>query len=114
MDFGSEKRVARHLLSAIEDGSLSTSDLRPLYEDADPALVYLIFGWLRAHYHPGHQASAGVLGRIVALCSASPAVAKAARIGEKDAIAQWFEESHDYRSMQRDEFIDLIVEKLEG
>ena len=38
------------------------------------ALVHLLFAWLRAHYHSGHSASDGVLGGIVALCSASPTI----------------------------------------
>ena len=114
MEFAHEKRTARHMLSALEDGSQSIEDMRGLYEEADPALVYLLFGWLRDRYPASHGASVGVLGRIVGLCQASSVVAKAARTGEKDAIAQWFEETHSYREMERDDFIDLIVEKLEG
>ena len=68
MSFDSEKRVAAHLLAVVEDGSLSIDDIRPLYEEADPALVFLIFGWLRSRYQ-GHSAADGVFGRIVELCS---------------------------------------------
>jgi hypothetical protein len=114
MSFDHEKRVAAHLLTAIEDGSHSTANLRPEYEEADPALVYLIFAWLRARYRPGHPAAEGVLGRIVALCTASSAVARKAREGERDSIVAWFEETYDYRDLDRDEFISLVVEKLEG
>jgi hypothetical protein len=114
MEFAHEKRTARRMLDSLENGSLSIADLRPLYEDADPALVYLLFGWLRDRYPASHGASAGVLGRIVGLCQESSVVAKAARTGEKDSIAQWFEETHSYREMDRDDFIDRIVEKLEG
>jgi hypothetical protein len=37
-----------------------------------------------------------------------------AREGEKDGICVWFEESYSYRELDREAFIDLVVEKLEG
>ena len=114
MSFLYEKRAAARLLDALENGTLSADDTRPLAEEADPALVYLIFAFLRARYHSGHPASDGVLGRIVDLCSLSPAVARKAKAGERDAIVAWFEESYDYRDMDRDDFVDEVVEKLEG
>ena len=81
---------------------------------ADPALVYMIFAWLRVRYHPGHSASDGVLGRIVHLCTESPKVAQMAGLGEKDPIVVWFEETYECRDFDRNEFISMIVEKLEG
>jgi hypothetical protein len=114
MAFDHETRQAVYLLSVVENGTLSIADIRQRYEDADPALVYLLFAWLRARYHPGHSASEGVLGRIVGLCSASPKVTRMAKAGEKDAISQWFEETHEYRDFDRDAFVGLIIEKLEG
>jgi hypothetical protein len=114
MAFDHETRIAKRLLDVVENGILSTADIRPLYEAADPALVYLIFAWLRVRYHAGHSASEGVLGRIVALCSASTKVTRMAREGEHDSIVTWFEETHDYRDFDRNDFISLVVEKLEG
>ena len=114
MSFDYEKRCATRLLDAIENGSLPADQTLPLLTDADPALVYLIFAWLRVRYHPGHSASEGVLGRIVHLCTESPTVAHMAKKGEKDAIVMWFEETHEYRDFERNEFISMIVEKLEG
>ena len=114
MDFDYEKRVAKRLLAAVEDGILSTSDAKPLYEEADPALVYLLFAWLRARYPSHHADSDGVLGRILALCQTSPKVARHLRNGEKDPIVGWFEETYSYRDLERDDFIACIVEKLEG
>ncbi|MBX2802240.1 MAG: hypothetical protein KTR31_31450 [Myxococcales bacterium] len=114
MAFAHEQREAARLLQMIEDGVRSIEEARFPFEEADPALVYLLFAWLRAHYHAGHPASQGVLGRIVGLCSASPTVARMAREGERDAIVRWFEETHEYRDFDRDAFIELIVEKLEG
>jgi hypothetical protein len=114
MAFEIEKRAATRLLDALENATLEPADARPLLEDADPALLYLVFGWLRARYGGGHSASEGVLGRIAAQCVASPKVARNARAGEGDPIVAWFEETHDYRELSRDEFVELIVEKLEG
>lgn len=112
MEFEHEKRQARRLLEALEDGILSTEDTRPLAEEADPALLYLIVAWLRAHY-ASHSAAEGVLGRIVQL-SRYPEIAKAVKAGEQDAISSWFLETFDMRDLERDAFIDTVVEKLEG
>ena len=114
MSFDHEKRSAARLLDAIENGSLPPERTLPLLIDADPALVYMIFAWLRVHYHAGHSASDGVLGRIVHLCSESPKVARMARTGEQDPIVTWFEDAHEYRDLERSEFISMIVDKLEG
>lgn len=114
MAFDHEKREARRLLDVLENGTLEIPDLRPLYERADPALVYLILAWLRARYHAGHSASEGVLGRIIALLRASPVVARHVTTGEKDPIVGWFEETWDLRELDRDEFISAVVDKLEG
>lgn len=114
MSFDYEKRCAARLLDAIENGSLPPEQTLPLLVDADPALVYMIFAWLRVRYHAGHSASDGVLGRIVHLCSESPKVARMARAGEQDPIVTWFEDAHEYRDFERSEFISMIVEKLEG
>ena len=114
MSFAPEIRAASHLLAVVENGSHSTTRIVHLYEDADPALVYLIFSWLRAHYPPSHSAYDGVIGRIAAVCSASSAVTRKLREGERDGIVAWFEDAYRYRDLRREEFIALVVEKLEG
>ena len=97
MSFEFERGQAMRMLRALEDAALSTADARILYEQADPALVHFIFAWLRAWYPPHHSAADGVLGRILALCTASSVVARMAREGKRDAIVSWFEEAYDYR-----------------
>lgn len=114
MEFFQEKRAALRMLTAIEDATLSIADTRDLLEEADPALVHLVFGWLRTRYHGGHSASDGVLGRIAEICRESPAVARRAAKGAQDPIATWFEEAYDYRELDRDAFISVVVDKLEG
>jgi hypothetical protein len=112
LEFVHEKRVAARLLDALENGSLPIEDIKPLAEEADPALLHLIIGWLRANY-AGHSAAEGVFGRVVDICR-YPSVAKLAKEGESDSIASWFKETYDFRDLQADEFIELVVEKLEG
>ena len=114
MSFEHEKRLARDLLSALEDGRRDPYEIRHLYEAADPALVHLIFGWLRARYPASHSASDGVLGRMVTLLQESPTVARRAREGAKDPIVAWFEENYADGELDRDAFLDTVVEKLEG
>ena len=109
-----EKRIAAHLLQILEDGTLPPEDAAPRLEEADPALVYLIFAWLRAHYGGDHPAGEGVLGRVIAVCKHSRKVAAMAKQGEADPIVAWFEETYTYDELDRRAFIDEVVEKLEG
>ena len=81
--------------------------------DADPALVHLIFRWLRKRYRD-HPAAEGVLGRLSALCSSHRDITRHAKGGEDDPVVGWFEGTHRYKDLESSEFIDLVVEKLEG
>ena len=114
MAFNMEKAEARRLLGALEDGTLGASDTFHLVEEADPTLVYFVFAWLRAWYPPSHPASDAVLGRLGELCSRYPKAARMAKDGKEDALVEWFEDAYGYRDFQAAEFIDLVVEKLEG
>lgn len=114
MAFDTQKAAARRLLGALEDGTLGAADTFYLVEEADPALVYFIFAWLRAWYPKSHPASEGVLGRLGELCSRHPAAARIAKEGQKDAVVEWFEDAYGYRDFRGAEFIDMVVEKLEG
>ncbi len=107
-----EQRAALRILEGIEEGALSATDLFSLVEDADPALIYLIFTWLRKRYSDHVNADA-VIGRLVELSSRGSIAAKM-KEGQADAVVQWFEESYSYRKLEAAEFIELIIEKLEG
>jgi hypothetical protein len=37
-----------------------------------------------------------------------------AKDGKEDALVAWFEDDYAYRDLRAAEFIDLVVEKLEG
>ena len=114
MGFNMEKAAAQRLLGALEDGKLGATDTFHLVEEADPTLVYFVFAWLRARYPPSHPASDAVLGRMGELCSRYPKAARMAQDGKEDPLVEWFEDACGYRDFQAAEFIDLVVEKLEG
>ena len=114
MAFEHEKRSARRLLGAIEDGTLDTPNTWYLISEADPTLVYFIFCWIRAWYPAHHPAADGVLGRLTELLTRYPKAAQLAKEGAADSLVGWFEDEHEYRDLRADEFIALIVEKLEG
>ena len=107
-----EQRAALRILEGIEEGTMSASDSFALVEDADPALVYLIFTWLRKRY-ADHANSDAVIGRLLAISNRGK-VPKMMKEGQADAVVQWFEESYSYRDLGSKEFIELIIEKLEG
>ena len=107
-----EQRAARRILEGIEEGTMSAADSLALVEEADPALIYLIFTWLRKRY-ADHTNSDAVIGRVVAI-SGNGSVAKLMKEGQADPVVQWFEETYNYRELDKNQFIELIIEKLEG
>jgi hypothetical protein len=107
-----ERRAAMRILEGIEEGTMSANDSFELVESADPALVYLIVTWLRKRY-ADHPNSDAVIGRVVAI-SGRGAVPKRMKEGQADPVVQWFEESYSYRELDKVQFIELIIEKLEG
>jgi len=113
MEFEHEQRQARRILAGIEDGTMNAAQSWALIERADPTLVYLIFTWLRANY-ANHPAAQGVLGRILGILDAHPKAATMLKEGEQDSIVEWFDSTYDYRSLKADEFVRIVVEKLEG
>jgi hypothetical protein len=112
MAFEQEQRAALRILEGIEEGTMTAGDSVSLVEDADPALVYLIITWLRKRY-ADHTNSDAVIGRVVEI-SGRGAVAKLMKEGQADPVSRWFEESYSYKDLDKNQFIELIVEKLEG
>jgi hypothetical protein len=113
MAFEKEQREALRLLQGIENGSLQAAETALLIDQSDPALVYLVFTWLRNHYRGDHPAAEGVVGRLVELTGSRSIKAKIDE-GKSDGVVAWFEEEHSYRNFSASEFIALVVEKLEG
>ncbi|KIG16758.1 hypothetical protein DB30_04102 [Enhygromyxa salina] len=113
MAFEYERAAALRILQGIEQGILSTADSYTLVEAADPTLVYLIITWLRTRYR-SDPAAEGVIGRLVELCEAYPAVTEMVKQGKEDSVVEWFEDGYSYRALEAEEFVDLIVDKLES
>lgn len=112
MAFEQEQRAALRILEGIEEGTMTAAESIALVEDADPALIYLIFTWIRKRY-ADHANADAVVGRLVAV-SERPAVAKLMKEGQTDPVVEWFEDAYSYKKLESKEFIELIIEKLEG
>ena len=91
---------------------MSASDSFALVEAADPALIYLIFTWLRKRY-ADHPNSDAVIGRVVEISSRGQ-VPKMMKEGQADPVVEWFEDGYTYRTLDKHAFIELIIDKLEG
>lgn len=112
MSLEHHQREALRILEGIEHGTMTAAESFALVEDADPALVYLIFTWLRKHY-ADHDDPDAVIGRLADISSRGSMVDKV-KEGQADPVVQWFEETYSYRKLEAKEFIELIIEKLEG
>ena len=112
MAYDHAKRAALQILESVENGNMSPAESFALVENADPALVYLIFTWLRKRY-ADHPNSDAVIGRLVAI-SNKGTVPKKMKEGQADPVVEWFEDAYSYRELDSKEFIDLIVDKLES
>jgi hypothetical protein len=113
MSFDRQNAAALRILSGIEEGTMTAAQSYDLVTDADPALVYLIFTWIRRRYadHPNADA---VVGRLLAVIERDPSVSAKMKEGQADPVVAWFEEEHSYRELGSKEFIELIVDKLES
>ena len=91
---------------------MSAADSADLVEAGDPAMVYLIFTWLRQRYmdHPNSDA---VIGRLVEVSNKGSVPAKM-KEGQADSIVGWFEDSYSYRELGSKEFIKIVVDKFES
>ncbi|MFZ5443525.1 MAG: hypothetical protein ACOZQL_26195 [Myxococcota bacterium] len=101
------------ILSGIEEGTMTAAQSAELAADADPALVYLIFTWIRRRYadHPNADA---VVGRLLAVLDREPSLTAKMKEGQADPVVAWFEEEHSYCDLPAREFIELVVDKLES
>jgi LmbE family N-acetylglucosaminyl deacetylase len=112
MGFEQEQRAALRILEGIEEGNMTPAESLALVEDADPALVYLLFTWLRKRY-ANHENADAVIGRLVAI-SGRGSIAAKMKEGQADPVARWFEETYSYRKLEAPELVEIIVDKLES
>ena len=93
---------------------MSAADSYALIEDADAALVYLLFTWIRNRYAASHAASDAVIGRLLAISNRYPTVTKKMKDGQGDPVVEWFEDAYKYKDLEAKEFIEIVIDKLEG
>ncbi len=113
MAYERQTAAALRILQGLEEGTMSTADSFALIEDADPALIYLIFTWIRRHYADNPNADA-VIGRLLAVADKYPSVTAKMKEGQADPLVEWFEDEYQYRELGNREFIELIIDKLES
>jgi len=102
------------MLQGIELGTMTPEESFELLDAADPTLVHFIFKWLRKHYHRDHEMADEVRARLKEVMNGYRSLTRKAKEGEADAIVDWFEGNHKYRELSAEEFIDLVVDKLES
>lgn len=113
-EFEREKQEALAVLLGIVHGLAEPDETNAALADADPALVYFLFKYIKKHYHRDHPDNEVVRGRLSAVTNQYRALTRRAKTGEEDPIVEWFEGSYRYDEMTADEFVDLVIEKLEG
>ena len=112
----SDRNETLRLIRGIENGNLLTVDAYQIATNRDPVLVYFALRYIRERYPASHPNSTGVLARLVELTKTYPDVMELSRKGEKDVMREWFDDTHTVREFfgKEEEFVDLIVDKLEG
>jgi hypothetical protein len=98
MSFERAQAAALRLLSGIEDGTMTAAQSADAAQEADPALLYLIFTWLRRRYE-GDSNSDVVTARLLAVTTYAPTLAKKLKEGQADSLVEWFEDEYKYREL---------------
>lgn len=111
-----EIRECTRLLSGLENGNMTASDAFTVADKRDPVMLYFILRFLREKYPAGRETSAGVLQRVLELTGTYDSVVKKSKTGEKDPMREWFDDTYAMREFfdKSDEFVEMLVEKMEG
>lgn len=81
--------------------------------EADPVLVYFIFKWLRKRYRD-HDLRHEVMARLNEIRNTHRSITRTAKSAEDDPIIGWFQGEYEYADLSAQEFIDVVVDKLES
>ncbi|MGB1013910.1 MAG: hypothetical protein ACPG4T_07245 [Nannocystaceae bacterium] len=114
MEFEAEKLQALSILKGIVEGTMTTQECFDLLDPADPTLVYFIFKYIKKHYHRDHDEFEVVRPRLKDIKNSHRSLTRKAKSGEDDPVVGWFEGSHRYSEMTPEDFVDVIIDKLEG
>ena len=114
--FESEIREATRLLGGIESGTMSATDAFNIMNKQDPVLNYFIMRFLREKYPASNPSSEGVLSRIVEITSTYTDLVSKMKKAEMDSLRHWFDDTYEMRDFysKQDQFVELLVEKVEG
>lgn len=113
-EFAEEKQHAFGILQGIAQGTAMADETFALLKDTEPVFVYFIFRWLKKHYHKDHDDYEFVKANLSDVRNSHRQLTRMAKDGEEDPLVEWFEGNYRYREMSAFEFVDLIIEKLEG
>ena len=107
---------ATRMLDGVEAGNMPSADAFNIADKLDPTIVYFIIRFLREKYPPSDPAAQGVTERLVELSSTYDSIVKACKEGENDPVTEWFNDTYNMREWfdKPNEFVELIVEKIEG
>lgn len=113
MSFEEEKEAALGMLRGIELGEATADESYERLNEADATLVFFLFKWLRKRYRD-HDSGPVVMARLNEVRNNYRSLTRKAKAGEDDPVVGWFEGTYAYQDLEAEEFIDIIVEKLEG
>lgn len=106
------KKNVDRFMDIIEGGVIPLEDALPVAEKLDPLLLYFVLRYLKETYGRDSQ---GPNARLLQFLSAYPTIARHAVKPKNEPMVEWFDDSHSMRSFRnRDAFVDLIIDKLEG
>ncbi|MFK7827733.1 MAG: hypothetical protein AB8G05_26540 [Oligoflexales bacterium] len=102
-------------ISAVEDGNKGTADMYNAVVKFDPLLSYFLLRYLREK-HPVTDRSSGAGERLLDLVKTYPEIGRLASAPKNEPMIEWFDDSYSTRSYfsKPQEYVDLIVDKLEG
>ncbi len=108
------KDSATHFIEKLDAGQLAVTDAYNSVKAMDPLLAYFVLRFLKEKY--GRDAGSGGAKTLMELLSTYPDVAKLTRVSEDEPMKEWFDDSYSMRQYfgKPSEFIELIVDKLEG
>lgn len=110
-----DKADVLSIISAIEDGTKATADIYSLVLKFDPLLNYFLLKYLREK-HPITDRNSGAGERLLDLVKTYPDIGRLATPPKNEPMVEWFDESYSTRTYfsNPEEYVNLIVDKLEG
>lgn len=115
MDTFERNQISR-FMDAIEDGNIPFLEASEIIQKVDPLLAYFLLRYLREK-HPPQQEKSGASGRLISFLTEYNYLTKMTALPKGEgAMLEWFNDSYAMSDFfkNRQEFVDLIVEKIEN